>query len=140
MAASQDLIDAAWQGDLQRVKSLIDARCDVNGRGDYYWNKSTALHAASGQGHADVAELLIKHRADVNARNRDKSTALHEASGDGHADVAELLIKHGVDVNAKDQVSKCDSVLDMDIGIVRLQQFRLSLSHFNIAVTNQIML
>ncbi|XP_070548778.1 GA-binding protein subunit beta-1-like [Ptychodera flava] len=110
MAASKwrdpkDLIDAAERGDVERAKSLLDDGFDdVNGR-DYFRGlyESTALHAASKGGHADVAEVLIKHGADVNAKNDDESTALHEASKGGHADVAEVLIKHGADVNAKNR-------------------------------------
>ncbi|XP_070549748.1 uncharacterized protein [Ptychodera flava] len=67
----QDLIDAAKGGDVERAKSLIDDGFDVNGRGCFRARlNSTALHASSGAGHADVTELLIKHGADVNAKNR----------------------------------------------------------------------
>ncbi|XP_070549552.1 probable serine/threonine-protein kinase roco5 [Ptychodera flava] len=36
----------------------------------------TALHVACREGNADVAEVLIKHGADVNAKNKDGDTAL----------------------------------------------------------------
>ena len=47
-------------------------------------------------------QLLIKHGADVTARNDTHSTPLHLASSKGSAESVDLLIQHGSDVNAKD--------------------------------------
>jgi len=55
------------------------------------------------KGDATIAELLIRSKADVNARNKDEATPLHIAAAEGHADVADLLVKHGADVNAKNK-------------------------------------
>ena len=70
----------------------------------------TPLHIAVERGYKDIAELLIKHGADVNAKDRYGETPLHYAARVGRRDIAELLIKHGANVNAKDMYSKtsCD--------------------------------
>jgi ankyrin repeat protein len=62
--------------------------------------KKTPLHIAAAEGRVDVAELLVKHGADVNARNNNNSTPLHLAANAG---VAELLIRHGAEVNVRDK-------------------------------------
>src|SRR4029077_13078571 len=51
----------------------------------------------------EVAELLIKHGADVNAKTDSGFVALFWAARYGHAGVAKVLIAHGADVNAKDK-------------------------------------
>jgi ankyrin repeat protein len=50
-----------------------------------------------------LAQLLIKHGADVHARDQSQSTPLHLASSRRYAETAQLLIKHGADVHARDQ-------------------------------------
>jgi ankyrin repeat protein len=62
------------------------------------------LLSAIGEGHADVAELLINKGADVNARTaRLRRNSLHAlAAHMPDRRLAELLIQHGADVNAAD--------------------------------------
>ena len=66
----------------------------------------TALHWAADQMHNDVAESLLAHGADLNARDKDNETPLHTAvRADhkvGHAAIVRLLLAHGADVNARD--------------------------------------
>ncbi len=61
----------------------------------------TPLHVAASKNAADVAALLLKHGADVNAKAEEGLAPLHVAAGENAADVAALLLKHGADVNAK---------------------------------------
>ncbi|HVA66956.1 MAG TPA: ankyrin repeat domain-containing protein [Elusimicrobiota bacterium] len=60
------------------------------------------LHWAALNGYADIAQLLIKHGADVNVQNGGNDTPLHWAALGGHADLVKLLVGAGADVNAAD--------------------------------------
>jgi len=94
---SIDIFNAASVGDLVRVKSLIDAKADVNAKqGDGF----TALMWASGNGHLEVVRALIDAKADVNAKQGSGFTALMWASGNGHLEVVRALIDAKADVNA----------------------------------------
>jgi ankyrin repeat protein len=46
-----------------------------------------------------VAQLLVEHGADLNARNDDGDTALGLASGYGSLDFVRLLLGRGADAN-----------------------------------------
>ena len=47
-------------------------------------------------------QLLLKHKAKVDARDAQRRSALHEAAFAGHADIATALIAAGADVHARD--------------------------------------
>ena len=77
---------------------------------------NTLLMLAATQGHTDIVELLIQHKADLN-------TLLMLAAPRGNTDVVELLIKHKADLNAKDSFSKTALVVavqNKNIEIVKL--------------------
>jgi ankyrin repeat protein len=59
----------------------------------------TALHAASLGGNTDIASLLIKHGANINAYTERDGTALAAAVSCGSTDVARLLINHGAQIS-----------------------------------------
>lgn len=63
--------------------------------------EQTALHLAAKAGEANVVQLLLDERANVNARTHHDETPLMEAADHGHDAVAELLIKFEADVNAR---------------------------------------
>ncbi|KAK4071768.1 uncharacterized protein Triagg1_6006 [Trichoderma aggressivum f. europaeum] len=63
----------------------------------------TPLHCAASGGHQAMVELLLRHRADANAKDSRGRTTLMWAAAQGHQGVTDLLIKHKVDVNAKDE-------------------------------------
>ncbi|MBQ7607277.1 MAG: ankyrin repeat domain-containing protein, partial [Desulfovibrionaceae bacterium] len=61
----------------------------------------TPLHWAAGNGHTEVAKLLIDKGADLNAKDKGGIMPLHWAAAYGRTEVAKLLIDKGRDVNAK---------------------------------------
>ncbi|XP_078608413.1 uncharacterized protein LOC144880222 [Branchiostoma floridae x Branchiostoma japonicum] len=69
---------------------------------EFHSRDQTPLHAASWVGQTEVAELLIEHKAEVDARDIYREfTPLHVAAERGHAGTCELLIRHGADVMAR---------------------------------------
>ena len=59
----------------------------------------TPLMAASKSGYNDVVELLLKSKANPNARSKDGATAIYFASENGHSVVVSTLLKSGADPN-----------------------------------------
>jgi ankyrin repeat protein len=89
------LIDAARNGDVEAVRSLLAEGADVNtAQGD----GMTGLHWAAEGGHAAVADLLLAAGAAVEARTRVGGyTPLHLASRSGHGSIANALLDAGAD-------------------------------------------
>ncbi len=55
-------------------------------------NYSTPLHLAAVAGDVKVCELLLDHKARINALDITQSTPLHKAAAFNHADVIEFLL------------------------------------------------
>lgn len=89
---TKDIFNAAWNNDIETVKTYINNGGDVNAKNQY---DSTALILARD---AKIAKLLIDAGADVNAKSRYDDTALMWAK---NVEIAKLLIDAGADVNAK---------------------------------------
>ena len=90
--------DAAADGNIEAVKQHLDAGADVEF--DIYG--LSVLDLAAGEGHKEIAELLIANGADVNVKDKSGTTLLHNAALKGHKKIVELLIAESADVNAKD--------------------------------------
>jgi outer membrane protein assembly factor BamB len=90
---SDQLLEAAKQGDAARVKVLLEKGTDVNARNAY---GASALTYAAEKGHLAVVELLLKHKADVNVRDKFyKATPLNWAFMKNRWDVVKVLIEAG---------------------------------------------
>ena len=89
---------AAVNGNLNRVKALVNAGENVNGRSRY---NMTGLMAASGEGHLNVVKYLVEHGANVNARGVEGVTALMIAAQEGYLAIVKYLVEHGANVNAR---------------------------------------
>ncbi|KAI0290861.1 ankyrin repeat-containing domain protein, partial [Russula brevipes] len=63
------------------------------------WRLGTALHHAAYEGHTEVAQLLLRHGANVDARGEMNRTPLSLASFHGHRDIVQLLLDHGAEVD-----------------------------------------
>ena len=90
------LHQAAADGDIERVRSLISQGADVNAEDE---EEKTPLHYAAKVGKMEVVQLLVEAGADVNAMGNNDWPPLCIAAGKDHIAVAEYLIAHGADVN-----------------------------------------
>ncbi|WP_420585590.1 ankyrin repeat domain-containing protein [Ruegeria sp.] len=92
-ANASPLINAARDGDLAKVESLLNEGTDVNVK-----TVATPLYFAAQRGHLDVVELLVSRGADVNIVT-DFGTALQIAARGNKIEIVELLLKNGADPN-----------------------------------------
>jgi len=74
---------------------LLKNGADVNATNNNdHWG-TTPLHAAAHGNQRAIAELLIAHGANINAKNLNGRTPLQETEFHKAKPVANLLIKHG---------------------------------------------
>ena len=91
-ALGRQLIDAAEQGNVERVGALLDQGVAVDFRDGGQW---TPLLWASSRGHRAVAALLLDREADVNAESVSGNTPATLASAQGHLDTLQLRVEGG---------------------------------------------
>ena len=95
---------AAYEGDLEKVKEIIDRdpnQINVQDATDF-----TPLHLASGKGHIEIVEFLLNHGADINAESLLGDTPLIIAAWyakDGKYETIKTLLEHGAKVNNKNK-------------------------------------
>ncbi len=91
---------AAFNGNLECLEYLIEAKAEIDHENDY---GSTALIYATTQNHADCLKILIDAGADINISNSFQSTALLLASVRGNLECLELLIAENADIEAQNK-------------------------------------
>lgn len=92
---------ACINGDVGAVERLLSSGHFTNVRDHYGWSP---LHEAANHGYVDIAELLLKHNANVNDPGGTSCkgvTPLHDAACCGHFSMMHLLIRHGAIVTLK---------------------------------------
>jgi len=99
---NKQLLEAAANGNIEEVKTLIAAGADVNTSND----KTTPLYYAVGEGHTTIVNKLIAAGADVNFVDGSSQTHLHMAARFGYIEAARALIAAGADVNALNSSEK----------------------------------
>jgi len=92
---------AAYGGDYQCAKELVDYGADVNMARE---DGETPLHAAAGNGRTEVMKLLLSKGANVNSAMEDGKTPLmrvHDAPG--KQDNVKLILRAGAHLEARDK-------------------------------------
>lgn len=99
-ARSAALLNAAENGDLGQVQSLVAAGTPVDARDALGW---APLIWAAYQGRTDVVEFLLAKGANLHAEGKAGQTALHEAGFMGHSDLLALLLGKGAKISGSDK-------------------------------------
>lgn len=110
----ESFIESARRGDLEGVKSFLDSGLDPNTRDPRDKENSTVLMVAAMVGQTKVIELLLDHRADVDARTNHGRTALMWGAWRGRNEAVKALLAKGADINAVDDAGV--SALFLSIG------------------------
>ena len=89
-------IDASCSGLSKVVQELLNAGSDIShfvidAKCDNGW---TPLHWSAQNGHEDVVELLIDHKALIDEVDLNGNTPLYYASLHGYLEVVKLLVQH----------------------------------------------
>lgn len=90
------LMIASEEGNRRIVELLISKGANVNGRGDADY---TPLMSAVRSRHADIARILLAHRAKPDLGNCFGDTALAFAANEGDIGMVRLLLENGADIN-----------------------------------------
>ena len=91
---------SSFFGHLSLVKLLLDNGANPNIASNNQFQVAP-IHSACAISHFDMVELLIKHDADVNAKQMHGVTPLHSAAHNGQTKLSKFLIDNGADINAK---------------------------------------
>ena len=98
---SQSIHEAAWKGDLDKVKMLLEGNPHLlNAKGPWGW---TPMLRAVYFNHSDIVSFLLSKGADPNLTTPDGESALHWAIKCGYPALAELFIKHNTDALKRDK-------------------------------------
>ncbi len=126
------LIDAAGQGDLDKVKQLLAQGASVKASTD---NGVTALIAAAYRNHVPVAQALIAAGADVNVQDNTKQSAYLIPTADGYVELLDITLAAGADVHRTDSYNGTGLIRAADRGhveiIKRLLQTDIKVDHVN---------
>ena len=117
---SGELCSLAANGDVNRIKLLLEGKCDPNAA-DY--DRRTCLHLAASSGNKHVMDLLINVGVNVNAEDRWGGTPLADAVHNGHRQCATELFSKGARLGfdeGKASGELCELAKDGDIEGIRL--------------------
>ena len=124
-----NLWEAAKGGDSVMVEKLLASGKDANAvNPSGKWRGYTALHLAAQHDKPDVILTLLKHGANVDARNEEEDTPLLIAVAEEKSDrTIETLLKGGADIDAADSIGL--TALDSAAVLGNERLVRLLLKH-----------
>ncbi|WP_428644152.1 ankyrin repeat domain-containing protein [Roseibium sp.] len=118
---SGELHSAAAQGDRAAVETLLANVADINASD---FRLGTALHYAAVSDQAEIADILVRHGADMEIPGELQETRpLHLAAEMGSEQTAQVLLRHGADIEALDGNGRsvlARAAIAGQVGILRL--------------------
>ena len=108
------VLQAAEDGDNFSIRSLVCLGDDIN-IGDII-QRSSPIHLAAWQGHADTVRLLAQLGGYVDGRDLLDGTPMHMAADNGHIEVVRVLNELGSDVNGRNKYGQTPMMLAVHRG------------------------
>ena len=119
-SSAQGVFDACRNGDTSAIKAMIKVNPDtINCKNE---GGFTPLIIAGYRGQMEVVKLLLKHKADINAKSG-KGTVLMGACFKGNVELATLLVKYKADVNSVNDLETTPlmyAILSQKIELIKL--------------------
>ncbi len=91
---THDVTALAW-ATFQNLGEIMEVLLDNDADPNVHFEKKSLLHMC--YRYPGQVAMLLKHGADVNARNFVSSTMLHEAARQNYVDVVRILLDYGAD-------------------------------------------
>lgn len=107
---------AAFFGHDRAVMFLVEAGADTEARA-HNRQDNMPLHAATAGLHRDVVVMLVRHGADVGARNAEGMTPLHMAAHAGDIELLALFLDAGARLDARDSRGRSPLGLAIEQGL-----------------------
>lgn len=130
------MCQAAVQGDLERLKSLLDLKADVNLATPH--DQRTTLHLAAAAGHLDLVKFLVQEAGAELRRDRQGIFPFHDAKQNGHNEVRAFLQEVELQVEALPNADahlfakQMETVLELVVrdGIFTYHTVQVEVRHF----------
>lgn len=105
---STGIVHCVWDGHVKAAEKLLELGADPNAANV---RQNTALHLACQQGHLDVVRCLMRHGANMRARNWQELAAHEMCAGDEAAAEMKALLEAEAAAYERDQVAKYETVM-----------------------------
>ena len=107
---AQQVMAATQQGDLEKVRTLIQGRADVNGVYpiiNSFLDGHTPLLVAARDGHTEIVRELLKAGAKVRVEDWVfKGAPIHKATYNGNPEILKMLLAHpDIDINVQGPIN-----------------------------------
>ena len=99
---SKQLVEAAFDGDMEEIQSWIDKGFHLESTDG---RKHSGLSEAASQGHKDIVNWFLEQGANPNAVSDTGRSPLWRAAFNGHTEVVQILLEAGGDPDALDKTS-----------------------------------
>jgi serine/threonine protein kinase len=96
VATTQDdeIVGLCKKGSFHELQTLLDSGANSNAVG--------AIHQASARGFAEIVQLFLDRRVNVNLQDYSQQTPLHCAAGYGYQDIVGMLLRKDANVDVRD--------------------------------------
>ena len=118
------LMLACQYGRFKNVECLLenDTRANIGMKNKISY---AAIHYAAENGHADILEILIDKKAEVNFPGPSRMTPLHLASANGHYECVELLLENNAKILTKDKFRRSSLIMAVKNGNLKIASLLL---------------